>query len=264
MRVAAVVEWVWDPASIEVDPVRGAIDWTRAVAVPGPGSLDAVELGLRLGELTVYGLGVAPVDDLLRTCLAMGAAHIAAAGSAEAVAAALAEAPPDLVLVASRAGGQGPSPLGPELAALLDLPQATGVEALRIDEDEAVVTCRRDRGVRDELAVALPAVLAVEPGIAPPRQASPAALVATLTADVPALSHVGPAGRGAVPRGTMPPRPAPPRMAEPDPRLPAEERIAAVVGGATAEAGAGRELVTGTPEEVADRIVRFLAERGFL
>src|SRR6202022_3845196 len=55
MRVAAVVERAWDPASIEVGPVDGAVDWSRAVAEPSPGSLEAVELALRLGAATACG-----------------------------------------------------------------------------------------------------------------------------------------------------------------------------------------------------------------
>ena len=50
LRVAALVEWAWDPLSVELDPDTGAVDRRRTVSVPGPGSLDAVELGLRLGS----------------------------------------------------------------------------------------------------------------------------------------------------------------------------------------------------------------------
>jgi len=37
MRIAAVVELGWDPASIELDPATGAVDWTRAAPAPAPG-----------------------------------------------------------------------------------------------------------------------------------------------------------------------------------------------------------------------------------
>src|SRR5215813_367146 len=110
MRVAAVVEQSWDPASIEVDPVTGAIDWSRAAPAPSPGSLDAVELALGLGAVRVYGLGP-DVTGLLRECLALGAAEAAAAPDPYALAAALRAVPCDLVLVPHRSGDHGASPV---------------------------------------------------------------------------------------------------------------------------------------------------------
>ncbi|HYZ02274.1 MAG TPA: hypothetical protein VFA92_12330, partial [Candidatus Binatia bacterium] len=74
MRVAAVVEQAWDPPSIEFDARTGGIDRARAARQPGPGSLDAVEVGLRLGdEAVVCAIGDEGCDDVLRRCAAMGA-----------------------------------------------------------------------------------------------------------------------------------------------------------------------------------------------
>jgi len=260
MKVTVVVEQVWDPVSIELDTVTRAIDWSRAAAVPGVGSLEALELGLSLGEVCVYGLGVGVVPDLLRVCLAMGASRALEAPDVYAVGDAMRQEGSDLVLVSHRSGDQGASPVGPTLAGLLDLPQATGVEALRWDGPEVVVIRRLDRGEREELALQLPAVIAVEPDIARPRAAAPAAIIAAQTAQIAALA---PSTR--VPRlrfqGHEPPRPAPPRMPAPDAGLPAEARIATVVG--TAAGARQRELVTGSAEEVAGRIAQVLVERGY-
>jgi electron transfer flavoprotein beta subunit len=261
VRVAAVVEQTWDPASIEVDPVSCLIDWSRAAPEPSPGSPEAVELALRLGEAHVFGLGPPPVEDLLRSCLALGAAAAATAPDVHSLAVALGSAAFDLVLAPHRSGDDGPSAVAGLLAGLLDLPQATAVESLEIAGDEAVVVRRLDRGEREELAVPLPAVIAVEPGIAMPRVASPVALLAARDARVAAIPPV-PGRSSAVLLGHRPPRPAPPRMRTPDGALPAEARIAEVVG--TAAGGPQRELVTGTAELVAERIARLLDERGFL
>jgi electron transfer flavoprotein beta subunit len=261
MRVAAVVEQAWDPASIELLPA-GGVDWSRAVPAPVPGSLEALELGLGLGETTVFGLGPPSVEDLLRTCRALGAAAIARAPDPLAVAAALRREPADLVLAPHRSTDHGAGVVGPALAGLLDLPQATAVEALRVEGGEAVVVRRLDRGEREELAVPLPAVLAIEPGIVTPRAATPAALLASRQAPVPTLAPEAASGPGARLRGQTPPRPAPPRLAAPDPSQPAEARIAAIVG--TSSTTARRELVAGSAEEVARRIAEFLAERGFV
>src|SRR5262249_49117237 len=174
VRVAVVVEQAWDPASIEVD-ARGAVDWARAVPAPSPGSLEAVELALGLGETHVFGLGARP-EPLLRDCLARGAAAATAAPDVYARVPALADY--DLLLAPHRSGDHGVSPVAALLAGLLDLPQATAVETLSLAEAEATVIRRLDRGEREELAVPLPAGIAVEPGIAPPRPGAPAALSA--------------------------------------------------------------------------------------
>jgi electron transfer flavoprotein beta subunit len=230
------------------------------VSGPGPGSLESVELGLGLGEVAVFGLGVGDVTRLLRRCLAMGAAAVAAAPEVHAVAEALRGAHFDLVLVPQRSGDQGPSPVGPLLAGLLGLPQATAVESLRLEDGEVVVVRRRDHGEREELALTLPAVVAVEPGIVRPRESSPAALVTAQTAEVPALPSRT-ASRPVL-LGHLAPRPPAPRLTAPDASLPAEARIAAVIGATTD--GRQREIIRGSAEEVAERIVRLLEERGYV
>jgi electron transfer flavoprotein beta subunit len=261
MRVAAVVELAWDPASIEVDPVSGEVDRSRAVLEPGPGSLEAVELALGLGSAHVFGLGPAGVDALLRECLALGADAAAAAPDVHSLAVALGAGRFDLVLVPGRSGDQAASPVAGLLAGLLDLPQATGVESLVVAAGEATVVRRLDRGEREELAVPLPAVIAVEPGIVRPRAASPAALIAAREVPVAVVPPV-PAAPGAVLLGHLPPRPGPPRMRAPDGALSAEARIAAVVG--TAAETRQRELVTGSAERVAERILEVLEAGGHL
>ena len=261
MRVAAVVELGWDAASIEVDAVSGAIDRSRAVPAPSPGSPEAVELALALGEAHVFGLGAAEVEALLRECLALGASVAAAAPDAYALAAALAGGGFDLVLVPHRSPDGGAGPVAGLLAGLLDLPQATGVESLTVEGAEARVVRRLDRGEREELAVPLPAVIGVEPGIARPRAASPAALIAARSAPVAALPPARDAPRPVF-LGHRPPRPGPPRMPAPAGALPAEARIAVVVG--TEADGRQRELVTGTADEVAARIVELLEAAGYL
>jgi electron transfer flavoprotein beta subunit len=153
------------------------------------------------------------------------------------------------------------SPVAGLLAGLLDLPQATGVESLAIEDGEARVVVRLDRGEREELAVPLPAVIAVEPGIVRPRAASPAALVGAGSAPVAELAA---AAGGLAPAllGHRPPRPAPPRMRAPDGALSAEARIAAVIG--AAGDGRQRELVSGSAEAVAGRILEVLEAAGYL
>jgi len=256
------VEQAWDPVSVELDLVTGAVDRGRAVSVPGPASLEVVELGLRLGSVTAYAVGGEEVEDVLRWCLAMGAEAVRAP-DLESLARALRAGPFDLALASWRSGHGSPSPLGPLVAGLLDLPQATAVDELRVEGSGDVVVRRRlDRGRREELALPLPAVIAIEPGLVTPRIGSPKAALEAQAATVPVLQAAASTRPQAALLGYRAPRPVAPRAWVPDPAQPAETRIAEVVGLA---AGRGpRELVTGSAEELAARIVAFLEERGFL
>jgi electron transfer flavoprotein beta subunit len=258
VRVVAVVEQGWDPTSIEVDPVTGAVDWGRAAAAPVPGSLEGVELALALGAAAIYGLGPGAAA-LLRHCRAMagGTVPVAVAPDLGALAAAVADAAAELVLVPQRSGDGGASPVGPLLAGLLDLPQATGVERLEADAAEVRVRCRLNGGWREELALPLPAVVALEPGIVRPRLPGPAALIAARAAEVSVLPST-PAPRPVL-LGHQPPRPVPPRVELPE-ALDPETRLEALLGG---RGPANREVVVGSAEEVAQRVLDFLVERGY-
>jgi electron transfer flavoprotein beta subunit len=262
LRVTVLVEQAWDPVSVELDLVTGAVDRGRAVSVPGPASLEVVELGLRLGSVTAYAVGGEEVEDVLRRCLAMGAAAVRAR-ALEDLAGALRGGGFDLALASWRSGHESPSPVGPLVAGLLDLPQATAVDLLRVQgTGEVVVRRRLDRGRREEVALPLPAVIAIEPGLVTPRIGSPEAALEAQAATIPVLEAAASARLQPTLLGYRPPRPVAPRAWVPDPAQPAEARIAEVVG-----LGAGRgprELATGSAEELAARIVAFLEERGFL
>jgi electron transfer flavoprotein beta subunit len=261
LNLAALVEQAWDPVSVELDLVTGAVDVRRTVSVPGPASLEVVELGLQLGSVTAYAVG-AEEDDVLRRCLAMGAAAVRAS-DLEGLAGALRAGRFDLVLASWRSGHESPNPLGPMVAGLLDLPQATAVDELAVQGSAEVVVRRRlDRGRREELALPLPAVIAIEPGLVTPRAGSPAAVLEAQAATIPILEAEASGKLQASLVGYRPPRPVARRTRAPDPTLPAEARIAEVVG--LGAEGRRRELVTGPPEELAARIVAFLEERGFL
>jgi electron transfer flavoprotein beta subunit len=259
MRIAAVVEQGWDPASIELDPA-GRVDWSRAAVAPAPGSLEAVELGLQLGAVTAYGLGDA--ESILRQVLAMGCAEAWLAEGVEALAMALAGERPDLVLCPARSADHGPGLLAPAIAGLLDLPQATAVESLRVSGGEVEVRRRLDRGEREDLALELPAVVALEPGIVRARLAPPRSLLAAQAATLRTVSAQRSEGPRAVLAATQAPRPPPPWVLPPDPGLPADDRIAAVLG-AAADARE-RALVSGPVDELVERVIALLDERGLL
>jgi electron transfer flavoprotein alpha subunit len=137
----------------------------------------AVSKGVELardtgGTCTVFTLGPPSAEDCLREAIAWGAdegvlvTDPAFAGSdtlatARALAAALEhEGPFELVLAGRNSVDADTGQVGPELAALLDLPFAGGVRELRIEgDDPLVVVLTTHPGVVAELR--LPAVLSV-------------------------------------------------------------------------------------------------------
>lgn len=262
MEIVVLVEYGWEPGSIEFDPRRWEVDWSRALALPGPGSLDAVELGLRLGQVTVASVGEASTEEVLRTALAMGATQAVRAPSLSTLLAFLADHTFDILLAPWRSTHGGANPWGPLIAGYLDLPHATAVDQLLVEGDRVRVRRRLDRGAREVLLMPMPAVVALEPGILSPRQPSPAALLEARAASIPTLNAPGRDSPQPVLLGYQPPRPRPPRVTGPDPDANAEDRIAAVVGTRTPHRP--RRLITGSPEELAEQVLQFLAERSYL
>ncbi len=165
----------------------------------------AVSKGVELaaatgGTCTVFTLGPPTAVDVLREAIAWGAdggVHLcdpAFAGSdtlatARALAAALTlRGPFDLVLVGRNSLDGDTGQVGPEVAALCDLPFAAAVREMTLDVDRVEVRLELDDGWA-EATLSLPAVLATaerlcEPCKVPPegRAAVPASSVVTLTA----------------------------------------------------------------------------------
>ncbi|HEY2705226.1 MAG TPA: hypothetical protein VGL20_16210 [Candidatus Dormibacteraeota bacterium] len=283
MRVAVAVEHGWDPSTVEADPLTGTVDETRTVAGLGVSALAAVALALRLrgpgGRVEVLVAAPASAEGELRGLLAAGvdavtrvwADGLEGAGTeaaARALAPPLATAAADLVLTGGRSLDGGAGTLGPMLAELLGLAEATAVEHLEVTDTEGcgevVVRRRLERGARERVSLALPAVVCVEPGIAGLDDASLPALLAARGAPVAVREAALDGVAGGCRRvRRLPPRPRPRRLAAPDPSLPVEARLAAVLG------GGGRHdqehaLVEGPPALLVERILGLLEERGYL
>ena len=152
------------------------------------------------GTCTAITLGPPGAEDVLREAIAWGATsglHIcdpAFAGSdtlatARALAAVLRAAGPfDLVLLGRNSIDGETGQVGPEVAALLDLPFASGVRALEDDGACLRLVLEHDDGMQ-EVEIALPAVLSVAERLCEPckvdpqgRAAVPASLITRVTA----------------------------------------------------------------------------------
>lgn len=275
------------PNAIWADPLTGALDRDRLVWVTNPPDRCALEAAVRLkeaagGEATVRALSVGPTETelALRDALALGAdsverlwdpavAEVDAWGVAVVLAAALAEEPPDLILCGDQSADWGSGQVGPALAELLDRPQVTGVTRLEWTPGaaELIVQRKLERGAREAIACRLPALLTVDATLNEPRYPSLAAHLASLRARIPVrdLSALGLSAAQAraqtpFPVELQPPRPRPKRLPTPPDDLPAFERIGAILSaGLAAKQGT---VVAGSPEELADRLIALLRERG--
>ena len=283
MHIVVCLKWVPDPLSVEASPFTGAIDRRRLLHRTNLADEGALELALQLagagGAVTALTVGPPPAGEAARAALAAGAPRAArlwderlAEPHPQATATLLAAAaralpPADLVLCGARSSDRGSGAVPAMLAELLGWPAVTDVTALALEGGRAAVQRRLARGAREKVAVALPAVLGLEPGLARlPQPALPALLAARRAAaalvepgDLAPEARPAPA---AVQRAVQPPRPRPRPIFAPDSSLPAHERIAQLIAaGVGAKTG---QIHEGPPERLAAELVAFLRERGFI
>jgi electron transfer flavoprotein alpha/beta subunit len=127
-----------------------------------------------------------------------------------------------------------------------------------------------ERGEREVVECPLPALFTVDPALNEPRYPSLPCYMEALTADVP---HIGLRDLGMMPTWLgeesaprvlqlLPPRPRPKTVFTPDGGLPAYQRIEAILQGMVSERKG--VLIEGSPEELADKMMQFLVQRGMI
>lgn len=285
MRIAVCLARLPDPETVSVDPITGGVDFSRTLHILNPADACALELALRLrspgDSVTALTVGPPEAEAVLRDALAVGADQVLrlwedgrtatrpAVTSRLLAAAMTMEGLPDLVLCGSRslAGGSGKVPA--LLAEYLGWPVVTDVLAFELQAARVHLQRRLARGARSEGEVTLPAVLAVEPGTAALRYASLPGVMAAKRAQVPVrhlpdlgLSSMDLRFPSATVQAAMPPYPRPREIFMPDSALSPDDRAMQILSaGMTHKAG---RVIDGTPEEMADAILDFLDETGFL
>jgi len=238
---------------LEIDADGTGLDREWLSFVPSEWDEYALEEALILrdgrgGTVTCLALGVetGDVDELLATCLARGADRVIKVGSFEqgpdshtaaaAFAGALADIQYDLVLTGVQAIDDLDGQVGPLLAARLDLPHISVVTHIAIHGHGKTVTVHQEYagGVVGEFEAQLPAVLGVQTSRETPRYA-PVSRVRQLmkTATIETAGGGGGGGSGLV-----------------------VEAMTVPVSSSTAE------MITGSPQAIAERIAAILAERG--
>lgn len=286
MRITVCLKYVPDPATIEVDPLTGAIDSARMLHMLNPADGAALEMALRLKEkgASVQALTVGPpkVEAVLREALAVGAddvlrlwddhyeytkPHITSLLLATAMR--LSDLP-DLVLFGSRSADRASGKVPALVAEHIDYPVATDITHFEVHQGNVLAQRRLPKGARAEVELILPAVLGLEASIAQLRYASLTGLMAAEQKTIPVYDL---AGLGLSPndlnfpavtlREVLPPRPRARVLFMPDCTLSPEERVAQIMSAGVASKS-GQILENGSPEEMADAIIDFLEEHGFL
>jgi electron transfer flavoprotein beta subunit len=279
----------------ERDPRSGRVREDRLVPEVDPAGARALDLALALasdrpnGHITVIHLGPPEHETFLRRSLARGChrairvwdeevAEARTSGKALVLAAAAQAAGYDLVLTGSRGVVQAGGQLGVLVAAHLGMPCVTevGVATLSADSHHLQATRGLERGFREKVEAALPAVITVSgagaaaEGAAPP-DISALALLGALQHDMTEwtladLGVVPGAAREADrPLECGPAQPRRPRLhpvAPPDPTLPAFDRILALVGGSVKHRE-GR-VIRRPAAEVAQEVFEVLRDEGWL
>jgi electron transfer flavoprotein beta subunit len=250
-----------------------------------PASGCAVESALRLREAgeveRVVCLTVGPVEyeSALAWSLAAGAdralrvslapdSRLDARATASLLASALRRAGARLVVTGQRSGDEQNGLVAAALAADLGAAYLGNAVALRVRDGEVLVQRRIERGHRQLWAADLPAVVAVEPGANRPRYVSVASIAMAgrhvlevvtpddLAVETDALPRL--CERVRLARGRVRAR----RSSVPGAGGSAAERLQAAMG--TGSPGGGSNILRGNVDELVDRAVEFMQQRGVL
>ncbi|MFQ5699267.1 MAG: electron transfer flavoprotein subunit beta/FixA family protein [Myxococcota bacterium] len=217
----------------------------------------AIEAGLRLkdageAEVAVVTIGPDRTTQALRTALGMGADRAIqvrdpaldasdALGIAKALAAVARSEKPDLVLMGLMADDDNLALVGPMLAELAGVPYATGVVSLEQRNGGFVVERELEGGALEVRQLPMPCLLTVQTGINEVRYASLKGIMQAKRKplDVLATADLGLGADDVAPRVKLEKLYSPPR-------------------------GEGAEIIEGSPDEVAAKLVTRIKELGLL
>ena len=135
------------------------------------------------GTVTAITVGAEDSESTLRKCLARGADKAIRLtdpkfGGSDAYATAkilysvIKNMHFDLILTGAQAGDDGSAVVGPVLAELLGIPHVTMVKKIELGEGKAFVNRELEGGLEERLEIKLPALFAVQTGINEPRYVS--------------------------------------------------------------------------------------------
>jgi electron transfer flavoprotein beta subunit len=260
MEILVCVKRVPDPGENEISPGPDGGDIVRDDLVYAVNEWDnyAVEEAVRIversgGNVTIVSVDDAAAEDVVYREMAMGASRgllltdAAFAGSdglgtATILAAAARHGPYDLILTGAQAD-DGAAQVGGMLAALLDWPYASLVNLVEPDDDGSLRIGREiDGGSQEIFRIETPCVLSIQTGINEPRYVGIRGIRKVASVELPVLDA---AALGI----------APERVGA------AGARVTRVDYFVPAQRG-GAEMIEGSIQEMAGRIVDLLRARG--
>jgi electron transfer flavoprotein alpha/beta subunit len=291
MNIVVCVARVVDPAQpLEVAPRSLSLEEEGLSHSLNAADAHALEAALQVRDhypdthVTAISLGQPPCEEALRASLAQGADQAvllcddAFEGSdtlatARVLAAAVRRIGADLVLCGVRSSDGNTGQVGPQLAELLGIAVLTSVVSVEVEEEgrSLVAQRRAGRGYRLVERAPLPALCTVETGANLPRYPKVRARLRSQSAPIERwglaelglrADEVGAAGSAVRVVSLSPPPPDTRGLTAPPSDMPAEQRWQMVISGGIEQRQGGP--VEGPPEQLAERILRFLEERGHL
>ena len=206
----------------------------------------AIEEAIRIkeekgGEVVVVGVG-SKCDDTLRKCLAMGAdraikvpvdTSMDAYQTAEVIKEAIKDEKFDLILAGLMSQDLNNAQVGVLLAAMLDLPFATAVTELNIEDGSLKVKRELEGGYHEEVTLPTPCVITVQSGINEPRYVSIMGIKRAKTKEMKEVSVSPTTSTLEVEKMYLPPVKK-------------------------------AEMIEGDPSEVAEKLIEILKDRGLI
>lgn len=231
----------------------------------------ALELALQVAEHERLGVravtaGGAHSDAVLRLALETGASEVVRidmhpdAPSAE-VAAAIAPhvSEAKFIFCGDYSLDRGTGSVPAFVAGQLKMAQVLGAAAVRWDEGALHLERRLDRGRRERVTVAPPALVSVDGGLVPLRRSALPQVLQSTQTEIPVVAHSpSEPEQGRI----VAYRPRPRVLNGPDPHSPPRERLLTLSGALTVFDPP--RVVVAPPEEAADELLSFLSARGYL
>ena len=260
MEILVCVKRVPDPAENEISVASGGADIRREDLVYSVNEWDnyAVEEAIQIveregGNVTVVSAADAGAEEIVRREMAMGAGRgllladpifegSDGLGTAKILEAAAGKGKYDLILTGAQAD-DGAAQVGGMLAALLDWPYASLVNKIDVHEDRSLRIGREIEGGTQEMNdIETPCVLSIQTGINEPRYVGIRGIRKVASIEIPVLdaAALGIAADAVGRTGA--------RVRRVDYFVPA--------------AGAGAEMIEGSTEEVATKLVDLLKAKG--
>jgi electron transfer flavoprotein beta subunit len=260
MEILVCVKRVPDSAENEISVGPGGTDIRREDLVYSVNEWDnyAVEEAIQIaeragGNVTVVSMGDSEAEEVVRREMAMGAGQglllsdptfdgSDGLGTAKILEAAARKASYDLILTGAQAD-DGAGQVGGMLAALLDWPYASLVNRIEVKDDKSLRIGREIEGGSQEVSdIETPCVLSIQTGINEPRYVGIRGIRKVASVEIPVLDAAA-LGLDAGAVGA-----AGAKVKRVDYFVP--------------QAGAGAEMIEGSTEEVAGKLVDLLKAKG--